>query len=184
MIYLTITFALLIISIPISFKVRVLISLGDKKIFYSIKLFGTLTLNSGFVDFTENRAVLRYARRKEKVLYYKDLIPDHKKTDIFRHFDFTQFSSAILLGGDDEISKLSTSAILSNATATVYSLLKTYKPYIKFRNDLILLEEGEKTGGLIESNIVINGVGVIKIIVKKLYEGVIEYAKRKVGKQN
>ena len=59
------------------------------------------------------------------------------------------------------------------------------KPTMIFvKNFTRVLEEGEKTGGLIESNIVINGVGVIKIIVKKLYEGVIEYAKRKVGKQN
>lgn len=184
MIYAIITLFLIILALPISLSVKVLGSIEDKKVFYSVKLFDFFKINSGFLDFTGNRAVLRYGRRKAKPLYYKDLLPNQNKTEIFKHIDVTKFSSAILIGSEEEMASLSASATLSNISATVYAILKTYKPYLKFHNDIILLEQGETSGCLFDSVLVFNGVSLIKIVVKKIYEGVLNYVQRKVAKQN
>ena len=181
MIYLFVAWFLVLITIPLSINTKVLVSVGDKKIFYSISCYRFFKLNSGFIDFTNNKAILRYSRRKTKALMYKDFLPDQNKTEVFKHIDFTRFSSAILVGGEDDVKKLSTCATINNITASLYAFLKTEKPYLKFKNDVVILNKDDKSGGLFDINIVINGIALIKILFKKIYKGVLEYAKRKVG---
>lgn len=178
MIFLVYTIIAVVLTIPISIRIRVLASLWDKKIFYSIKLYKYIKINTGFLDFTDNRIVVRYGNRKAKPIFYKDMLIDEQKTEIIKHVDLIKCSSAILLGGEEDFDKLTISALVDTVSAIIYSILKTYKPYTLFKNDTVMLEQDDKSGFIVEAIVVTNCISLFEILTKKIYKGVFNLCQR------
>ena len=172
--------ACIILVLPIKLTVKVFCSFKDKKVFFSCGVFKIFNVSSGFLDFANNRLVLRLKNDKIKTIKYKDMLPDKVKTDFILHFDAIKFQSVILLCGEfDEFKAYF--CILINATNRIaFTLLKEKKPYLKFKNDVFLLEENSPSGVIAKLEIVSNLVAIIEILIKKIYGGIYNYVKGKV----
>lgn len=184
MIYAVTVLVFIILFFPFTIRLRVLLNSKNKKIFYSINLYGILKLNCGYIGFANNRLVLRYGKNKEIPLKYKDMFLDDTKVDVINHFDLIKSSSAIILGGINEDLKVWLSIIIKMLNPFIYRLLKLKSPNVKFKNDIFLLSEHDTSGGLLEILAVSNIIAILELIIKKYIGEFISYVKGKKGQQN
>lgn len=174
-----ITVFLTILIFPIGLNLRFFINFTDKKFFYSIKLYGLLKINCGYVDFAKGRIILRYNDKKAKALKFKDMILDDNKVNVMSHFDYLNLRSAVLLGGEKNSQKLFGCSTINIVNSIVGRFLKCVKPYSNYKNDVILLGENDSSGFIGELKSVTNSIAIIEIFIKKIYKGVLEYVKGK-----
>lgn len=175
---------LIFLTIPIKLDFKGYLGFNDKKIFFSSDIFGFFNILSGFINFSNNRLILRLKKHKCTTLKYKDLLPDKVKTDFIRHFDTVNFHSAILFGGEFNEFKAFTTIYVNSLSKIAYQILKYKKPYLKFKNDVFLLEENEPSAIIVKTTEIINFIAIIQIIIKKLYGGIYNYVKGKIKQQN
>ena len=175
---------LTILTIPIKLTFKGFCSFKDKKVFFSCNIFKVFNLLSGFLDFANNRIILSLKKDKTKALKYKDMLPDEVKTDVIYHFDTINIQSATLLGGEFDEYKAFFCVFINVANRIVYHVLKERKPYLKFKNDVFLLDESSPSGAITKFEVVTNLVAVIEILVKKIYGGIYNYVKGKIKQQN
>ena len=181
MIYAVTILVFTILFFPFKIRLRVLINSKNKKIFYSMNLYGILKLNSGYICFANNRLVLRYGKNKEIPLKYKDMFLDDTKVDVINHFDLIKSSSAIILGGINEDLNLWLAIIIKTLNPIIYRLFKFKSPNINYKNDIILLSENTAVGGLVEIVAVSNIFAMIELIIKKYTGEFITYVQGKKG---
>lgn len=174
-----ITVLLLILILPIGLNLRFFINFTDKKIFYSIKLYGLIKANCGYIDFAKGRIILRYNDKKTKALKFKDMLLDDNKVNAMSHFDYLTLRSAVLLGGEKDAQKLLGCLIINSVNSTIGRFFKAYKPYSNYKNDVILLGEKDSSGFIGELKSATNLVSIIEILIKKIYKGALEYVKGK-----
>ena len=175
--------SLLIFLFPITVKIRILLSFKDKKLFYTLRIYDKLYLNGGYIKIENGRVVLNYGKSKNKKLSYKDALFDNTRTDVVKHIDFIKNSSAVLLGGEDDFDKYFLSVAILDVSSITYSILKENKPYLKFKNDVIILDENDKSGFICETVFVINVLVICVILIKKVYGGIINLCKKKKSLQ-
>lgn len=181
MIYAVTILVFIILFFPFTIRLRVLFNSKNKKIFYSINLYGILKLNCGYIGFANNRLVLRYGKNKEVPLKYKDMFLDDTKVDVINHFDLIKSSSAIILGGINEDLNLWLAIIIKTLNPIIYRLFKFKSPNINYKNDIILLSENTAVGGLVEIVAVSNIFAMIELIIKKYIGEFITYVQGKKG---
>ncbi|MBQ9782399.1 MAG: hypothetical protein IJW26_04380 [Clostridia bacterium] len=180
MLLVLITIFLILFTIPIKINLKVFLGFKDKKIFFTSDVYRFIKISSGFIDFTNNRLILRLKNKKSSCLKYKDMLPDKVKTDFILHFDLINFHSAILFGGEFNEFKAFSCIFLNSLSKIAYQVLKGQKPYLKFRNDVFLLEEDEPSGLMTNVVAVTNAFAITEIFIKKLYGGIYNYVKGKI----
>lgn len=184
MILLLISIVAIIFFIPIKINLKGFISSKDKKIFFASKIYSVISLLSGYIDFTNNRLIMRLKNKKAKALKYIDLLPDEVKTNFIKCFNVINFRSAILLGGEFNELKAFLCIFINSLNKTVYTALKKRKPYLNYKNDVFILEENEPSGVALMIDAVTNLFSLTKSLIKKLYGGIYNYVKGKVKQQN
>ena len=179
MYFVVVSLFLIILIFPIRLNIKGFCSDRDKKIFFSINIYGKIKLFCGFIDFANNRVVLRL-KNKTSSLKYKDFIPDKVKTDFISHFNLVEFRSATLLGGEFNENKAIFCVFINAINRTAYKVLSDLLPYLNFRNDVLLLEDTEPSGFVVKIGAITNVIALIEITVKKIYGGIYNYVKRKI----
>lgn len=163
----------IILILPLRFKVKSLLSLKDKKLYYSITLYKLLKINCGYVDFSSASIKLNYSNNKIKFLTINDLIPSSDSVNFIRHFSFLKLSSAVLLGEDAEEYKIYLTALINSLNPVIYMVISKFHPYIKFKNDIFLLGDNSTSGSALELVVLTNLISVLSILIKKCIKKII-----------
>ena len=171
--YIAIFLTLCIFIVPIKFKLKSMVCIKEKKLYYSITLYKLINLNSGYFDFSSSKFKLHYKNGKTKQLKTKDLFPNNESVNFLRHFSLLKLSSALLLGVDAEDVKTQISALISVLNPMIYSVLHQINPYVNFRNDIILLGKNSLSGSALEIIVATNLISIISILFKKVANQII-----------
>lgn len=145
-----------------------MLSIKDKKLYYSITMSNLFKINCGYVDFNGGSVKLIYKKDKIKFLTAYDLIPNGDSVNFIRHFNCLKLSSAILLGEDIDDYKYYVCSIISCINPIIFSVLNEINPYVKYKNDSIILGENSNSGFVAEIILSTNLISIISIIIKKL----------------
>ncbi len=145
-----------------------MLSIAERKLYYSISAFKFLKLNCGYLDFKSSTIKLNYSNSKIKILTFNDLFFNSESVDFVKHFNLLKLSSAVLLGEDLEDYKFYLCTIINCLNPIAYNVLKQLNSYVKYRNDTILLSKNSSSGIVAEVDFSTNGVSIISILIKKL----------------
>ena len=178
-----VSISLLMFFLPITVEIKLLLSLKDKKLFYATRIYDKIYINGGYFEIENKRVVLNYGKNKSKKLSFKDALFDNTRTDVVKHIDFIKNHSAVLIGGDDYFEKYFLSVAILDVSSITYSILKENKPYLKFKNDVIILDETDKSGFICETVFAIKVLVICVILIKKVYGGIIYLCKKKKSLQ-
>lgn len=168
-----------VVFTPIKYTAKIMLNVADKKIYYSIVACNLIKINCGLVDFSNTSIKILYANKTIKFITLNDLIPNNDKVNLLKHFSIVKFSSAILLGDDLNEYKYYLCALINCLNSTIYSILQYCKPFLKYKNDLILLGEESSSGLLAEIDSSTNLLSLILVSLKKLFQNIISYRRDK-----
>ena len=141
-----------------------MLSLKEKKLYYSVTLYNLFKINCGYLDFSSASVKLNYSNGKIKFLTLNDMMPDNESVNFIRHFSLLRISSAVLLGEDAEEGKIYFTLLINALNPILYKLLLNIYPYIKFKNDIILLGENSSSGIATELVVITNIISVLQMI--------------------
>ena len=170
---------LIIICLPIKFKLRAMLSIAEKKLYYSIAMGKLVKLNSGYVDFNNASIKLFYKNSKVKFLTANDLFLNESTTNFLKHFNIVKLSSAILLGEDAGDLQYFLCPLINSLNKVTFSVLSQAKPYTRFKNDVFILGSESSSGALAKIEFVTNVLSIIALGIKKL----IDFIKNKTVKE-
>lgn len=159
---------LIILTVPITFKIKAMLSISEKKLYYSVSALKILKINCGYLDLKDGSIKLIYNNNKLKYLTFNDLLPNSDSVNTFKHFNLLKSSSAVLLGEDADDYKYYICALINSLNPVAYKLLSEIQPYLKFKNDVILLDSDSSSGALGEFTVSTNALSIISIAVKKI----------------
>ena len=145
-----------------------MLSIAERKLYYSITLFKIFKLNSGYVDFNGGNVKINYANKKIKILTIKKLMPNSNSINLLKHFTFLKLSSAMLIGEDIEEYKFYLCAIINSLNPIAYNIFKQQNSYFKYKNDVIFLAKNSTSGVVAEIDFVSNVISLITIMIKKV----------------
>jgi len=166
---LTIFWVLLIYSIlifPIKINVKLIISKELKKIFYSIKIFNLIKINSGYIEIKGLKIYIHVSNKK--AIMIKPLSLDKNNFKIIRDYHVKELISNIELGGNT----LNVNTIAFSANY-IYLFIKWFisnsKPYVKYQNKNTIYNN-DKINVFIKIGIYLNLIMIIVSLVKMLTE--------------
>ena len=149
-----------------------MLSISDKKIYYSITTLSFIKINCGYVDFNNSSIKIMYANDKIKFLSLNDVMPNSQNINVFKHVSCLKISSAILLGEDAEEYKYYLCALINCLNPVIFAVLSQVEPYLKYKNDVIMLGEESSSGALAEIDYSTNFISIIIIAVSKIINNI------------
>lgn len=156
-----------------------MLSIAEKKLYYSIAMGKLVKLNSGYVDFNNASIKLFYKNSKVKFLTANDLFLNESTTNFLKHFNIVKLSSAILLGEDAGDLQYFLCPLINSLNKVTFSVLSQAKPYTRFKNDVFILGSESSSGALAKIEFVTNVLSIIALGIKKL----IDFIKNKTVKE-
>ena len=179
MFYAVIAFSVLILTAPLSFKLRVFISLENKKAYYSLFFMNKLRLNSGYLHVNKKYLVVNYSDKKAIAVHLKTFLPGSGIEADFIRLEPLAICYSLILGDSGE-KNIAVAAVANCFNSVIYSLLKAYKPYAVFRGDVILTDF-ERSAIFAELTLGFCVLILLETAVVKLIGSIVDYAKRKFG---
>ena len=165
---------------PMTVRIKTLVSLSDKKIYYSIFLFGKIRVNSGYVSVSGKFAVVNYCDKKAHAVELKKFFLSNISSKNFLKVEFLTVKNKLILGELSERNFIIASAI-NIISAPVYSILKEEMVYLDFCFDVIFNDENFNAM-ISDVMFAFNFLVVTEILLSKIVGGILVYAKRKFGK--
>ncbi len=139
-----------ILLIPIKFTAKLMLSISEKKLYYSITAINLMKINCGYIDFKSASIKVVYSNSNLKFITLNDLTSGNGNINVFKHFNCLKVSSIILLGQDAEEYKYYLCALINCLNPIIYTVLKEIQPYLQYKNDVLLLGNESSSGALAE----------------------------------
>ena len=155
-----------ILIFPIKINVKLIISKELKKIFYCIKIFNLIKLNSGYVEIKQLKIYIHVSNKK--AIMIKPLSLGKNNFKIIKDYHVKDLISNIELGGNTL--NVNTIAFSINY---IYLFIKWFifysKPYVKYQNK-ITIYNNDKLNIFIKTGIYLNLIMIIVTLIKMLTE--------------
>ena len=153
---------------PTFFKIRIAIDGKSKRIFYSVRSFFGLPVNSGYLSFDRKYLFFHFSDKRAIALSYGKLRPGKNGVNPFRHIEFLSFRSISVFGETERPSKLTAALIWLFGSRFLSSLSLSVKDFLRLRGNDIYLSDGEGDVFFLEADLLFNAVSVIEIITESI----------------
>ena len=179
MFYAVIAFSVLILTVPLSVKIRVLLSVENKKAYYSLFFLNKLRLNSGYLKIKKKYLVINYSDKKALAINLNSILSGNGIRSDFVRLEPLVIKYSLILGGDGAGQIIAATAV-NLLNSIVYSILKVLKPYAEFKGDVIMTN---MNGCVVLTEFTIGFCILILLetAATKLIGSIISYAKRVCG---
>ena len=152
---------------------------SNKRLFYSIKYFGILRINSGYITIDKKYFIIHYSDKSALAVKIKS-VTSRKFKDIktMSLFEFTEIKGTAEIGIKNDPDKFFFAAALNVVNSAAYGIVKTKKPFINMKNNIVLNENSEDDRIFLKISAIFNIFVILGIFTTKLW-GKIVYGKRK-----
>lgn len=174
--YAIISFGVFLFSVPITVKVRLFLSVSDKKVYYSLFIYEKLRVNSGYLSYKNKYVILNFSDKRAVAVSLKSLLKPQLFNPNLLRVEVLRLKNVFILGGSDT-SGLIFSSVINSLGAIAYSILKVNRPYLEHKNDVYITDDG-KYGALNETKIAFNLIIITEMLIEKMIGGILKLAKR------
>ncbi len=171
------------IIFPIFFSLKGYFSSEDKKLYYSLYIYGFIKINSGYIELIKEGIALHLTNKKAIVINYKSLLGFRKNIEPLKDYHVISLKTLTEIGVKDKIFSYSCGAfIFQYIDSFIKWFLYNKKPYLEYDNRLSLFEGEEFIKFFIQTKIVFNILMILISIIKIVMEKIIYASKKR--KQN
>lgn len=169
----------LIIFFPIIIKGSLIYfsteSLNDKKIYFSVYLYGFLKFLSGYTTFEKKYIAIHVNNKKAVLIYSSDLLETGTKYKKLKNFEIFEIKSLTEIGKSTSDGELGIVVILKSVVLQLEIFYKNKKKFAELKNDFIINEQTEGVNIFLSTKVVFNFFVLLTALLKKILEKI--YAK-------
>jgi len=168
---------------PIYFKIRVWGTSEDKKLSYSLYVYGFIKIIRGYVEFLNDGICVHLTKKKAVIIKYNSLLNVKKNIEPLKDYHIISLKAYFEAGIKDKILlPFEISFLYSYFLSFLRWFMSNKKPYFNLDSRLILRENESHYKAFFEIRIIFNLLMVILSLLKILVEKIIYARKRKQNK--
>lgn len=178
--------SIIIIFFPLYISVNCFFSKELEKTFFSIYLFGTIRILSGYAQIVNDGIAFHISKNKVYIFEYKNFFDVKNSVKPLHDYHLINFNSLIEIGSSNHLlDSMSASFILNYFNNIIIWFFANKKPYLKINNDINVYEGKNilniylKTGVML--NVLMIILSIIKICVEKIINGIKQRKQNKFG---
>ena len=163
-----------IIIFPIFIKVWFNFSLKEKKLFFTITLFGFLKIISGYAEQIKEGFAVHITKKKAIIIEYKNILDMRKKVKPLKDYHFIKLHTITEIGSSNSTML---PFVISNLAGFIDNFscwfLYNFKPYLDVNNKIFVFEGEDRLEVFCKLNAVFNLMMVVISLFKILMEKMI-----------
>ncbi len=171
--------SIIIIIFPLYISVNCFLSKELGKTFFSIYLFGTIRILSGYVQIINGGIAFHIRKNKVYIYEYKNFFNIKKSVKPLQDYHLIKFNSLIEIGSSNVLEPMSTSFILNYFNNIIIWFFANKKPYLKINNDINVYEGKNIFNIYLKTGVMLNAVMIVLSIIKICAEKIINEIKQR-----
>ena len=157
---------------PISLKGNLYFNNEEKRINYTIKIYGIFKILYGYFELDKDGVIIHLTKRKAILIKYSDILSIRKKFKPLKDYHLLKFNSRLDVGNlENELSigLISLYGFINQILGEIFSMVK---PYFNFNNTINIYENSNvlnyKCSAILVFNLLMILISALKIFVEKI----------------
>jgi len=173
-----------ILIFPLFISVKACIIFNDKKLYFTLQLFGFIKLLGGYVELGKDGLIIHLSKNKAIIIEKKNLLSVGKKFKPLKDYHVIKFVFLLEIGAKNrELIALESAFIVNYISEIAKWIIYNKKPYVNYSGNVNMYQDTDNINIFIDTVFLLNLLMILLSLIKIIWEKMI-YALSRRKQQN